>query len=518
MTTSASAGASSSSASRTTAADWSPSSWRTRPGRQMPSYPDEQALADVERQLQAFPPLIFAGEVQRLRAQLAEVAAGRAFLLQGGDCAESFDTLDGMAARETFRVMLQMAVVLTYAAARKVVKVGRMAGQYAKPRSADTEVRDGVTLPSYRGDIVNGLDFTAEARIPDPARMLRAYSASASTLNLIRALAGGGFADLHQLHAWTADFVQASPQGQRYQELADRIGEALAFMQACGFAEGEASPLHAVDFYTSHEALLLAYEEALTRQEILTRPEAQTRRQAAALQAAGGGGGAGVAVGGAAGGTLEAGGVAPGAGGAVDRQAAAWYGASAHMLWLGERTRQLDGAHIEYLRGIANPIGVKVGPTATPEDVLGLMDALDPKQEPGRLVLITRMGAGNLPKHLPALVRAVKASGRPVIWSCDPMHGNTVTSSNGLKTRDFGNVVQEVREFFGVHEAEGTIAGGLHVELTGQDVTECRGGGQNLTDENLQANYTSACDPRLNGSQSLELAFLVADLLKAQRG
>ncbi len=485
----------------------------------MPSYPDEQALADVERQLQAFPPLIFAGEVQRLRAQLAEVAAGRAFLLQGGDCAESFDTLDGMAARETFRVMLQMAVVLTYAAARKVVKVGRMAGQYAKPRSADTEVRHGVTLPSYRGDIVNGLDFTAEARIPDPARMLRAYSASASTLNLIRALAGGGFADLHQLHAWTADFVQASPQGQRYQELADRIGEALAFMQACGFAEGEASPLHAVDFYTSHEALLLAYEEALTRQEILTRPEAQTRRQAAALQAAAGGGGAGAAVGGAAGGgTPEAGGVAAGAGGAVDRQAAAWYGASAHMLWLGERTRQLDGAHIEYLRGIANPIGVKVGPTATPEDVLGLMDALDPKQEPGRLVLITRMGAGNLPKHLPALVRAVKASGRPVIWSCDPMHGNTVTSSNGLKTRDFGNVVQEVREFFGVHEAEGTIAGGLHVELTGQDVTECRGGGQNLTDENLQANYTSACDPRLNGSQSLELAFLVADLLKAQRG
>lgn len=430
----------------------------------MPTYPDEAALARVCGQLQAFPPLIFAGEVQRLRFQLAEVAAGRAFLLQGGDCAESFDTLDGEAARETFRVMLQMAVVLTYAAARKVVKVGRMAGQFAKPRSADTETRGDVTLPSYRGDIINGIDFTAEARVPDPARMLRAYSASASTMNLIRALAGGGFADLHQLHAWTADFVRASPQGQRYQELADRIGEALAFMRACGFAEGEASPLHAVDFYTSHEALLLPYEEALTRQE------------------------------------------------------GGWFGASAHMLWLGERTRQLDGAHIEYLRGIANPIGVKIGPTATPDDVLGLMQALDPQQEPGRLVLITRMGAGNLPKHLPALVRAVKASGRPVIWSCDPMHGNTVTSSSGLKTRDFGNVVQEVREFFAVHEAEGTIAGGLHVELTGQDVTECRGGGQNLTDENLQANYTTACDPRLNGSQSLELAFLVADLLKAQRG
>lgn len=431
----------------------------------MPTYPDEAELARVCGQLQAFPPLIFAGEVQRLRAQLAEVAAGRAFLLQGGDCAESFDTLDGEAARETFRVMLQMAVVLTYAAARRVVKVGRMAGQFAKPRSADTETRDGVTLPSYRGDIVNGIDFTAEARVPDPARMLRAYSASASTMNLIRALAGGGFADLHQLHAWTADFVRASPQGQRYQELADRIGEALAFMRACGFTEGEASPLHAVDFHTSHEALLLPYEEALTRQE-----------------------------------------------------GGRWFGASAHMLWLGERTRQLDGAHIEYLRGIANPIGVKIGPTATPDDVLGLMQALDPQQEPGRLVLITRMGAGNLTRHLPALVRAVKASGRPVIWSCDPMHGNTVTSSHGLKTRDFGNVVQEVREFFAVHEAEGTIAGGLHVELTGQDVTECRGGGQNLTDESLQANYTTACDPRLNGSQSLELAFLVADLLKAQRG
>jgi 3-deoxy-D-arabinoheptulosonate-7-phosphate synthase len=297
---------------------------------------------------------------------------------------------------------------------------------------------------------------------------LRAYSASAATLNLLRALAGGGFADLHQLHAWTADFVRESPQGQRYQELADRIGEALAFMRACGVLDGAGSSLNRVNFYTSHEALLLPYEEALTR---------------------------------------------PGEGPHQGR----WFGASAHMLWLGERTRQLDGAHIEYLRGIHNPIGVKVGPTATPDEVLGLMQALDPNQEPGRLVLITRMGAGKLPKHLPALVRAVKASGRPVIWSCDPMHGNTVTSSNGLKTRDFGNVVQEVREFFAVHEAEGTIAGGLHVELTGQDVTECRGGGQNLTDESLQERYTSACDPRLNGSQSLELAFLVADLLKAQR-
>jgi 3-deoxy-7-phosphoheptulonate synthase len=447
---------------------WSPESWRTHPARQMPTYPDQGRLDAVCGQLRAFPPLIFAGEVQALRAQLAEVAAGRAFLLQGGDCAESFDMLDGDAARETFRVLLQMSVVLTYAAAQAVVKVGRIAGQYAKPRSADTETRDGVTLPSYRGDIINGGAFTEADRVPQPERLLRAYSASAATLNLLRALAGGGFADLHQLHAWTADFVRESPQGQRYQELADRIGEALAFMRACGVLDGAGSSLNRVNFYTSHEALLLPYEEALTR---------------------------------------------PGEGPHQGR----WFGASAHMLWLGERTRQLDGAHIEYLRGIQNPIGVKVGPTATPDEVLGLMQALDPNQEPGRLVLITRMGAGKLPKHLPALVRAVKASGRPVIWSCDPMHGNTVTSSNGLKTRDFGNVVQEVREFFGVHEAEGTIAGGLHVELTGQDVTECRGGGQNLTDESLQERYTSACDPRLNGSQSLELAFLVADLLKAQR-
>lgn len=434
----------------------------------MPAYPDQQRLNEALAQLRQFPPLIFGGEVQALRAHLAEVAAGRAFLLQGGDCAESFDMLDGESARETFRVMLQMAVVLTYAAARPVVKVGRMAGQFAKPRSADTETRDGTTLPSYRGDIINGTDFTAEARVPDPARMLRAYSASASTMNLLRALAGGGFADLHQLHAWTTDFVKASPQGQRYQELADRIGETLAFMAACGFTPDNMPQLRAVDFYTSHEALLLPYEEALTR---------------------------------------------PGDGDTAGR----WFGASAHMLWLGERTRQLDGAHIEYLRGIDNPVGVKIGPTATPEDVLALLDMLDPRREPGRVVLITRMGAGNLPKYLPALVRAVREAGRPVIWSCDPMHGNTVSTADGLKTRDFASVVQEVREFFQVHADEGTVAGGLHVELTGQDVTECRGGGQNLTDENLKQRYTTACDPRLNGSQSLELAFLVADLLKAGR-
>ncbi|MFV0679351.1 class II 3-deoxy-7-phosphoheptulonate synthase [Ottowia sp.] len=447
------------------ALDWQPDSWRTRPARQMPTYPDPAALDTACAQLRQFPPLIFGGEVQALRAQLAEVAAGRAFLLQGGDCAESFDTLDGEAARETFRVMLQMAVVLTYAAARPIVKLGRIAGQYAKPRSADTETQGSVTLPSYRGDIVNGAAFTVADRAPQPERLLRAYSASAATLNLLRALAQGGFADLHQLHGWTADFVRASPQGQRYQELAERIGETLAFMAACGFTSGNTPQLREVAFYTSHEALLLPYEQALTRQDA----------------------------------------------------AGAWFGASAHMLWLGERTRQLDGAHIEYLRGIANPVGVKIGPSATPEDVLALLAALDPACEPGRVVLITRMGAGTLPAKLPPLLAAVKTSGHPVIWSCDPMHGNTVTSAHGIKTRDFARVVQEVREFFAAHAVAGTTAGGLHVELTGQDVTECRGGSQNLTDDSLQQRYTSACDPRLNGSQSLELAFLVADLLKAQR-
>ena len=448
------------------AAPWQPDSWRAHPARQMPTYPDADALARACGQLRQFPPLVVEDEVLALRAQLAEVSAGRAFLLQGGDCAESFDMLDGEGARETFRVLLQMAVVLTYGAARPVVKVGRIAGQYAKPRSADSETQGGVTLPSYRGDIVNGADFTPAERAPQPERLLRAYSASAATLNLLRALAQGGFADLHQGHGWTADFVRASPQGQRYRELADRIGETLAFMAACGFTGDHMAQLRKVEFYTSHEALLLPYEEALSRQ-----PLAGGHR---------------------------------------------WFGASAHMLWLGERTRQLDSAHIEYLRGIDNPVGVKIGPAATPADVLALLQALNPSQTPGRMVLITRMGAGQIPARLPALLAAVRDSGQPVVWSCDPMHGNTVTSANGYKTRDFAKVVQEVREFFAAHAQEGTVAGGLHVELTGQDVTECRGGGQNLVDEDLAARYTTACDPRLNGSQSLELAFLVADLLRAR--
>ena len=451
--------------------EWQPDSWRTRPVRQLPVYEDAGQLDEALGRLRANPPLVFAGEARRLQTELAEVAEGRAFLLQGGDCAESFAEFGADNIRDTFRVLLQMAVVLTYGASCPVIKIGRLAGQFTKPRSADTETQGGVTLPSYRGDIVNGAGFTPAERAPDPQRLLRAYSASAATLNLLRALAHGGFADLHQLHRWTTDFVRASPQGKRYEELAGRISQALDFMAACGFTSDAMAQLREVDFYTSHEALHLHYEEALTR-----RMEA-----------------------------VPAGAAAP------------WYGASAHMLWLGERTRQLDGAHIEYLRGIANPVGVKIGPNATPTDVLALAQALDPAREPGRLVLITRMGAGQLAQKLPPLVAAVRDAGLPVVWACDPMHGNTVTSGQGIKTRDFNNIVQEVREFFAVHAAAGTVAGGLHIELTGQDVTECRGGGQNLTDERLAERYTSACDPRLNGSQSLELAFLVAELLNAQR-
>lgn len=445
---------------------WQPDSWQTHPARQMPRWPDASALAAACAQLRQMPPLVAEGEIAQLRRELADVAAGRAFLLQGGDCAESFDLQGGVAARETFRVLLQMAVVLTYGAAQPIVKVGRIAGQYAKPRSSDTETRDGVTLPSYRGDIVNGAEFTAAARTPDPQRLLQAYAASAATLNLLRALATSGFADLHQLHAWTTDFVRASAQGQRYQALATRIGEALAFMAACGVTAETSAILRKVAFYTSHEALLLPWEEALTQPGAASGP---------------------------------------------------WAG-SAHLLWIGERTRQPDGAHVEYLRGVANPVGVKLGPTTTVQDVLTLLTTLDPTREPGRIVLITRMGAGVLPQKLPPLLTAVRESGHPVIWSCDPMHGNTVTTAQGVKTRDFDAIMQEVREFFAAHRQVGTVAGGLHIELTGQDVTECRGGSQNLGDADLAQCYTTACDPRLNGSQSLELAFLVADLLKAQRG
>ncbi len=445
---------------------WTPPSWRQRTARQLPAYPDAQALAAAEAQLAAWPPLIFPGEADALRERLARVARGEAFLLQGGDCAESFDELGGATVADTFRVILQMAVVLTYGAACPVVKLGRIAGQFAKPRSSDVETIDGTTLPSYRGDIVNGSEFTPAARTPDPQRLLRAYTHSATVLNLLRALAQGGFADLRQVHRWTADFVRQSPQGERFEALAARIDDCLAFMAACGFDAGRTPQLHAVEFWTSHEALHLHYEQALAR---------------------------------------------------IDEASGRCYGGSAHLLWIGERTREIAGAHVEFLRGLANPIGVKLGAKVTAEELLPLLDRLDPAHEPGRLVLITRMGAGQLPERLPALVRAVRAAGRQPVWCCDPMHGNTVTSGNGYKTRDFGNIATEVRDFFAVHAAEGSHAGGLHFEMTGQDVTECRGGAQGLTDESLAQRYRSACDPRLNGSQSLELAFMVAEMLKAGR-
>lgn len=445
---------------------WSPSSWRSRPARQLPVYRDADALEASERRLKSLPPLIFPGEIDQLRARLAAVSRGEAFLLQGGDCAESFDAWGQDPVESTFRVILQMAVVLTYAAACPVVKVGRIAGQFAKPRSSDAETVDGVTLPSYRGDIINGAAFTAEAREPDPSRLLDAYSHSATTLNLLRALAQGGFADLHEVHRWTADFVRHSPQGERFEELADRITQSLAFMNACGFDAARAPQVHAVEFYTSHEALHLHYEEALTR---------------------------------------------------FNEREGGWYGGSAHMLWLGERTRQIDGAHVEYLRGLRNVIGVKLGPTAQADDVLRLLDRLDPQQEPGRVVLISRMGSEKVEHALPPLLRAVRVAGRTPVWCCDPMHGNTVTSSTGYKTRDFERILQEVRGFFAAHAQEGTYPGGLHFEMTGQDVTECRGGAQAVSDEGLSSRYRTACDPRLNGSQSLELAFLIADVLKTRR-
>jgi 3-deoxy-7-phosphoheptulonate synthase len=432
----------------------------------MPVYDDLPTLAEVEERLAASLPLVFAGEIRTLRQHLAEVAAGRAFLLQGGDCAESFADFNERAITDTFRVLLQMAVILTFAAACPVVKVGRMAGQFAKPRSSSTETRNGTTLPSYRGDIVNDLDFTAEARHPDPRRQLRAYAQSAATLNLLRALAQGGFADLHRVQQWNFDFLRASPQGARYRDLASRISETLAFMRACGLDAVADPQVRQVNFYTSHEALLLGYEQALTR---------------------------------------------------CDPQTGEWYDGSAHFLWIGERTRQVDGAHVEFLRGIANPIGLKLGPTAAPDTLLRLLDALNPDDQPGRLTLISRMGADKIATALPPLIRVVQREGRCVIWSCDPMHGNTLETSTGYKTRPFTRILDEVRQFFAIHRAEGSIPGGVHFELTGQDVTECLGGAQAITEQGLAVRYHTLCDPRLNASQSLELAFLIAETLKDYR-
>jgi len=445
---------------------WAPESWRARPAWQMPVYPDGAALAAVETRLRRYPPLVFAGEARRLRAALGEAAAGRAFVLQGGDCAESFADFTANIIRDTFRILLQMAVVLTFGARVPVVKLGRMAGQYAKPRSADTETKDGVTLPCYRGDIVNGPEFTAEARIPDPARMEAGYFQSAGTLNLLRAFASGGYADLHQVHRWNLDFVERSPLVERYRDLAARIDATLGFMAACGMTSATTPQIRETDFYTSHEALLLPYEQALTR---------------------------------------------------IDSTTGEWYACSAHFLWIGDRTRQPDGAHVEFLRGVKNPIGLKVGPSITADELLRLVETLNPAGEPGRLTLISRMGADKIASHLPPLLRAVRRAGIPVVWVCDPMHGNTIATAAKLKTRSFDAILAEVRGFFDVHGAEGTWPGGVHVEMTGQDVTECVGGAHQLTENDLGARYETFCDPRLNAEQSLELAFLLAEELQRRR-
>ena len=445
---------------------WSPRSWREKPVQQMPNYKDQAALDRVIGELSARPALVFAGEARRLRKQLADVTAGNAFLLQGGDCAESFKEFSTEGVRDTFRVLLQMAVVLTFAASKPVVKVGRIAGQFAKPRSSDMETRDGVSLPSYRGDSVNDAAFTLESREPNPDRLIRAYDQSASTLNLLRAFASGGYADLNNVHQWTQDFVKDSPAAERYAETASRISEALDFMKACGVGRDSAPSLESVDFFTSHEALHLPFEEALTRR---------------------------------------------------DPNSGRWYATSAHMIWIGERTRQLDHAHVAYAQGIANPVGVKCGPTMTPDVLLPLIDALNPDNEAGRLVLITRMGANNVREKLPALARAVTQAGKNVVWSSDPMHGNTVKTGNGYKTREFDKVLNELEGFMDVLYAEGAYPGGVHFEMTGRDVTDCGGGAKTVTEADLASRYHTHCDPRLNADQALDMAFRIAESLKRVR-
>ena len=445
--------------------DWTKSSWRDKPRIQMPDYPDQDALRAVEAELSRYPLLVFAGEARRLKKHLAAAGRGEAFLLQGGDCAESFEQFSSDMIRDTFKVMLQMAIVLTHGAKVPVIKLGRMAGQFAKPRSAPTETVDGVELPSYRGDIINELAFTAEARIPDPKKMLRAYTQAAATLNLIRAFSTGGYADVHQVHGWTLGFTE-SEKAEKYREIANRISDTLDFMAAAGVTSETAHTLQSVEYYTSHESLLLEYEEALCRQ---------------------------------------------------DSQTGKWLAGSGHMIWIGDRTRQPDGAHVEFARGVQNPIGLKCGPTMTSDDLKQLMKTLNPQNEEGRLTLIARFGAGNVGEHLPRLIKTVQEEGANVVWTCDAMHGNTIKSSSGYKTRPFDSVLREVREFFSVHAAEGTVPGGVHFEMTGQDVTECTGGVRAVQDEDLSDRYHTACDPRLNASQSLELAFLVAEELSARR-
>ena len=443
---------------------WSPTSWQAFPAQQQPEWPSTSALDSALHQIAAYPPLVFAGEARTLQQSLGQVAAGNAFLLQAGDCAESFEEFSANNIREKLRVILQMAVVLTYSMGVPVVKIGRMAGQFAKPRSANFEKVGDIELPSFRGHIVNDAAFTADARVPNPDRLVQAYHQSASTLNLLRAFTKGGFADLNRVNAWTQEFVASSPEGQRYVELSSEIERALGFMRACGIDTENYPALHEVDVYTSHEALILGYEEALTRQDSLTGQ---------------------------------------------------WYDCSAHMLWIGERTRQLDGAHVEFLRGVGNPVGCKVGPTTSPEWVLELCQTLNPARIPGRLTLISRMGADKVEDSLRPLLRAVKEADHPVVWACDPMHGNTITAPNGRKTRHFEDIVNEIAGFVRAHKAEGTWPGGIHVELTGENVTECTGGTDDITHDNLNDRYETICDPRLNGRQGLDLAFRVAELIRS---
>ncbi|WP_424982457.1 class II 3-deoxy-7-phosphoheptulonate synthase [Maritalea sp. S77] len=446
--------------------NWTPDSWRSKDIRQVPAYPDKAELAAVEERLANFPPLVFAGETRGLKDQLADVAKGKAFLLQGGDCAESFAEHHADHIRDFFRVFLQMAVVLTHGGSKPVVKVGRVAGQFAKPRSSDDETKDGVTLPSYRGDIINDIDFTETSRVPDPQRMLMAYRQSAATLNLIRAFASGGYANLERNHEWTMEFVKGTKSYEKYEGVAQKIDDAIDFMRALGINADNTPQLRETKFYTSHEALLLGYEQSLTRRDSITND---------------------------------------------------WYATSGHMLWIGDRTRDINEAHVEYFSGINNPIGMKCGPSMEADDLLRLIDKLNPEDEAGRLTLITRFGSDKVEEHLPRLIEAVEKEGRTVVWSCDPMHGNVVKASTGYKTRPFDRILSEVKSFFEIHRQLGTYAGGVHVEMTGKDVTECVGGASAVTEAELSSRYHTYCDPRLNASQSIELAFLVAEEMKTQR-
>jgi len=442
---------------------WSPSSWRKFPIKQQPTYEDLDKLKKVEEELSTYPPLIFAGEARKLKEKLAMCSRGEAFLLQGGDCAESFADFNANNIKSLFQVLMQMAVVLMYSSGKPVVKVGRVAGQFAKPRSSETETKDGITLPSYRGDIINEVEFSEKARRPKPKKMLKAYAQSAATLNLLRAFARGGMADLQRVHQWNLEYMKNHPLGERYEKLANRITEALKFMETCGISSKNTPQLSETVLYTSHEALLLNYEEALTRKDSLTGD---------------------------------------------------WYDCSAHMLWIGDRTRDLDGAHIEFFRGIKNPIGCKVGPSMDKDELIKLIDILNPNNEEGRLTLIVRMGANKINELFPPLLEKVKNEGRKVLWSCDPMHGNVEKTTSGFKTRNFDNIMKEVKSFFEIHKSYGTVAGGIHLEMTGQNVTECTGSAScNFSEEDLLNRYHTQCDPRLNADQALELAFMLADII-----